>query len=174
MNIQEITPQLAKQMLSENACVLVDVREPAEHLSSHIPNADLHPLGKISADNFAADKDILIYCQKGLRGNKACQKLLQDKPDLKVFNIRGGIEAWEQAGLETQSTDSAFMPLDRQVQLSIGILLIAFSLLTISVSTAFVWAICFIGLGLSVAGMTGFCGLGRLIAMMPWNQRVQA
>lgn len=171
MSIQEISPQQANEMFSKGDCLLIDVREPAEHASSHIPNSYLHPLGKISAASLSNDKNILIYCQKGARGKKACEKLLQDNSELNVFNIQGGIEAWDQAGHETKTTDKGILPLDRQVQLSIGVLLILFSTLALSVSSLFAWATGFIGLGLFVAGTTGFCGLGRLIAIMPWNQR---
>ncbi|WP_350309936.1 DUF2892 domain-containing protein [Pseudoalteromonas sp. SCSIO 43095] len=64
------------------------------------------------------------------------------------------------------------LPLDRQVQLSISTLLLLFSVFTLTVSSQFIWPIIFIATGLFVAGSTGFCGLARLIALMPWNQRV--
>ena len=35
----------------------------------------------------------------------------------------------------------------------------------------FILVVAIIVAGLTVAGATGFCGLARLIALMPWNQR---
>lgn len=172
MSYQEITAQQAKQMMAQNNTVLIDVRENAEHVSKHIPDSRLHPVGKISdADIDEKEHALLIYCQKGMRGKKACEKLTEQNPSLKVYNIIGGIEGWESAGFDTQSTATNMLSLDRQVQLAIGILLLVFSTLSMSVSTAFVWAVAFMGVGLCIAGATGFCGLGRLIAIMPWNKR---
>lgn len=171
MSVQEITPSQAKKMIDEQNAVLVDVREPAEHNAKHIPNAKLHPVGSISAKDIEDhEQTLLVYCQKGMRGKKACSKLLADNPNLQVFNISGGIESWEQNGLQTAQGTSNTLPLDRQVLLTVGILLLIFSTLVILSSSAFIWAVVFMGVGLVVAGSTGFCGLGRLLALMPWNQ----
>lgn len=173
MLYKEVTAQQAKQILEAESALLIDVREPAEHASKHIAHSLLHPVSKISnADINNKQQALVIYCQKGMRGKKACEKLMSENPELKVFNITGGIEAWENAGLETQSSTGKVMPLDRQVQISIGIMLMAFSMLTLFLSSAFAWATAFIGLGLFIAGSTGFCGLGRIVALMPWNQRI--
>lgn len=161
-------------MLDTEDAVLIDVREPAEHWSKHIALSKLHPLSKISSEQLQdQDKVHIIYCLKGARGKKACEKLAQEQPSLKLYNIAGGIDAWEQAGLPLANTDKQILPLDRQVQISVGILLLAFSLLSTFVSSVFIWPMTLMGLGLCVAGITGFCGLGRVLAMMPWNQRVQ-
>jgi rhodanese-related sulfurtransferase len=171
MSIREISPDQAKQMIEKQNAALVDVREPAEHASKHIPNARLHPVGNICASDISDhSQTLLIYCQKGMRGKKACEKLLADNPNLDVFNISGGIESWEQSGFETAQGTSKGMPLERQVQLSIGLLLLVFSILALSMSAAFTWVIALMGAALVFAGLTGFCGLARLLAIMPWNQ----
>ena len=70
-----------------------------------IVGAALHPVGSISVNNIPqTDKKILIYCQKGARGSNACQKLMTENEELEVYNIDGGIEAWHQAGLATESS----------------------------------------------------------------------
>lgn len=152
--------------------VLVDVREPAEFNTRHIPNAKLHPLGSINADQLAeyGDKTVLIYCQKGLRGQKACEKILQDNPNSKIVNLTGGIEAWQAAGFQTNKGTSNVLPLDRQVQITIGSLVLAFSLLGYFVQANFVFASAFMGAGLLFAGISGFCGLARVMAKAPWNR----
>ncbi len=172
MSFQEITPQQAMEIMNNEHAALIDVREPAEHANRHIPDSHLHPLGRISANALPPANKLLIYCQKGIRSRKASEKILIDNPELNVFSIQGGIEAWEQAGLDTQAGKSNIMSLDRQVQLAIGCLVVIFSILALSVSGAFVWVTLAIGAGLILAGSTGFCGLGRVIAMMPWNQHL--
>jgi len=173
MSVREITAQQAKEMIAKENAQLIDVREPAEHASLHIPESKLHPVGRISAKDIEnKEQTLLIYCQKGGRGKSACEKLLNENPDLKVYNITGGIEHWQKSGFDTKKGDSNMLPLDRQVQLSIGIMLIVFSALALTVSNAFVWVTAIIGMGLFVAGSTGFCGMARVVAMMPWNQRV--
>lgn len=173
MSYTEVTAHQAKQILDTENALLIDVREPAEHASKHIPQSQLHPVGRISEANITDKQQaLLIYCQKGMRGKKACEKLISENADLKIYNIIGGIEGWESAGLQTQSGKLNVMPLDRQVQLTIGLMVLTLSLLTLTVATGFAWLTAFIGVGLFIAGTTGFCGMARLVAMMPWNQRI--
>ena len=104
MNVKTVDVTTAKQWLDKNQAILIDVREPAEYASQKIVGAALHPVGSISVNSIPhTDKKILIYCQKGARGSNACQKLMTENEELEVYNIEGGIEAWQQAGLATES-----------------------------------------------------------------------
>ncbi|MDT0596232.1 rhodanese-like domain-containing protein [Glaciecola petra] len=169
--INTIDAAEAKQLHNSSA-TFIDVREPAEHNTKHIPSSALMPLGKISAADLEINgaENIVIYCQKGMRGNKACEKLLQQNPALKLHNLAGGIEAWEAANFEVTKGSSSVLPLDRQVQIAIGTLVLCFSLLAHFYSANFNFAAAFVGAGLLFAGLSGFCGLARLIAMAPWNK----
>ncbi|MEI6729885.1 MAG: DUF2892 domain-containing protein, partial [Pseudomonadota bacterium] len=89
--------------------------------------------------------------------------------DLEVYNLEGGILAWAASGSEVKSSGSFFLPLDRQVQLSVGLSLLVFSLFGYFVSQVFFVLTGFIGLGLAIAGLTGYCGLAKILAKMPWN-----
>jgi rhodanese-related sulfurtransferase len=105
INVKTVDVTTAKQWLDKNQAVLIDVREPAEYASQKIVGAALHPVGSISVNSIPqTDKKILIYCQKGARGSNACQKLMTENEELEVYNIEGGIEAWQQAGLATESS----------------------------------------------------------------------
>ena len=105
MNVKTVDVTTAKQWLDKDQAILIDVREPAEYASQKIIGAALHPVGSISVNKIPqTDKKILIYCQKGARGSNACQKLLTENEELEVYNIEGGIEAWHQAGLATESS----------------------------------------------------------------------
>jgi rhodanese-related sulfurtransferase len=158
-------------MLIDQGCTLVDVREPAEHRSQRIAGAVSHPIGSICCNSIpSTEKKILIHCQKGMRGSSACKKLISENEALEVYNIAGGIEAWQQAGLPVQSNGEKMLPLDRQVQLTIGLCVLTFGLLGYFVNPAFTLGAAFFGAGLINAGLTGWCGLARLMAKMPWNR----
>ena len=52
-----------------------------------------------------------------------------------------------------------------------GVLILTGLLLGWLVAPAFVALTVFVGLGLTFAGLSGFCGMARLLALMPWNRR---
>jgi rhodanese-related sulfurtransferase len=150
---------------------LVDVREPAEYRARHIAQAHHIPLGQIDAGNLPKDRAaVVIHCLKGARGAAACEKLLKLKPELEIYNLEGGIAAWAAAGLPTRSDGRKLLPLDRQVQLTIGLILLSLCALTAFGSAWFILGVVMIGTGLTVAGATGFCGMARLMAHAPWNR----
>lgn len=172
MTLKTIDAKTLKTWLDSNEAILVDVREPAEHAAENIKGATLLPLGNVSKSTLppCAGKKLVIHCRKGGRGGSACEKLLAEDPSLDIYNLEGGIEAWNAAGLTVASSGKAFLPLDRQVQLTIGLLLIAGSVLGAMFSPAWFLMTGLIGAGLTVAGLTGFCGLALVMAKMPWNQ----
>lgn len=172
MALKTIDAKTLKTWLDNNEAVLVDVREPAEYAAENIQGAKLIPLGNISKSALpaCADKKLVIHCRKGGRGGSACQKLLSEDPALDIYNLEGGIEAWRAAGLMVASSGKFFLPLDRQVQLVIGLVLIVGSVLGYLFSPAWFLLTGLIGAGLTMAGATGFCGLALLMAKMPWNQ----
>jgi rhodanese-related sulfurtransferase len=158
--------------LEDGDAVLIDVREPGEHKAERIAGAQLLPLGQVDLARLPGrDGKVVIHCQKGGRGEAACRKLLAQAPAMEIYNLEGGLNAWRDRGLPVQKSGKAFLPLDRQVQVTVGILILAASALTYFVSSAFLLLAALFGLGLLSAGLTGFCGLGRLLAVMPWNSR---
>lgn len=174
MALHQIEVKDAQKWLEKNKAILIDVREPAEHVSSHIEGATLMPLSQIDSKKLDTDKvkKVIIYCRTGNRSQLACEKLSKKHPEIDCYNLIGGIVAWEKAELPIKRSEGGVLPLDRQVQLTIGFCLILSAFLTYFVSKYFVFLTAFFGLGLSFAGLTGTCGLGMLIAKMPWNQRV--
>ena len=102
------------------------------------------------------------------RRPKNCSKKIRS---LRFTNLEGGIAAWKRAGLPTASlSDRYFLPLEQQVQLTIGLCVLAGSVLGYYVSPAFFLSSGFFGLGLIFAGLTGFCGFALFMARMPWNR----
>lgn len=169
--MKTVDAKTLNQWLKEESAVLVDVREPAEHLAARITGARLHPLSRFDPGDLAGHGNrIVIHCLKGGRGATACARLLQEQPDLDVYNLEGGIEAWRAAGLPVVTGERKILPLDRQVQLAIGLILLATAALALLADPLFVVLAGLIGLGLTVAGLTGFCGMAMVLARMPWNR----
>lgn len=172
MSLRTIKANELKQWLESGEAVLIDVREPAEYNAGNIPGSKSVPLSTICKSGLpeCSGKKLVIHCLKGMRGETACKKLLTEDPKLEIYNLEGGISSWESAGFPVKKSGSFFLPLDRQVQLTIGLLLLVGSVLGYYLSPIFFFLTGFLGLGLTLAGLTGFCGLAHIMARMPWNK----
>lgn len=176
MALQTIDARTLKQWMDTGEAMLLDVREPAEYKAESIAGAKLLPLAGITKSVLPdyTGKKLVIHCRKGGRGGSACEKLLAEDPNLEIYNLEGGISAWADAGFPIQSSGKFFLPLDRQVQLTIGLSVLLGSLLAYFVNPLFLLLTGFFGAGLTFAGLTGFCGLAIVMARMPWNQQTEA
>jgi hypothetical protein len=103
-----------------------------------------------------------------MRAQQAAERLI-DAGYHNLALIEGGTQAWEKAGLPIRRCGNA-ISLERQVQIAIGMLLVLKVLFGFTVHELFFAAIPLIGAGLIVAGITKWCGMARLIALLPWNQ----
>jgi rhodanese-related sulfurtransferase len=170
MTLKTITPLEAKAWLDRNEAVLLDVREAAEYKATHIRGSHLIPLGQLSAARLPRGhhKKILIHCQGGKRSERACTSLLAEQSDLDVYNIQGGLDAWAAAGLPMET--GTVLPLNRQVQVAVGVLVVVFTLAGFGVHPLFHALAGLTGLGLINAGVTGWCGMAMLLSKMPWNR----
>ena len=88
MTLKTVTPLEAKAWLDRNEAVLLDVREAAEYKATRIPGSHWIPLGQISAARLPRGhhKKILIHCQAGKRGEKACTTLMAEQSDLDIYS----------------------------------------------------------------------------------------
>lgn len=165
-------PQL-KDWLDKNEAVLIDVREPAEYDAEHIPGAVLMPLATVAPATLPPHdgRKLVFQCRSGKRSGMACGKLDNLGGTSGIYSLDGGIVGWVQAGYETEKSGRFVLPLDRQVQLTVGLCVLFGSILAYTVHPAFLLLTGFFGLGLTFAGLTGFCGLTFLLARMPWNQK---
>lgn len=171
--MKTINPQTAKAWLTNNEAILIDVREPAEFKAIHIAGAHLIPVGDIDNNKLPpfSHKKIIVHCKLGMRGKTACQKLLDNNPDLEIYNMEGGIMAWEKAGFEVEKTGKEPISILRQVQMVAGSGVLLGLLLALFVNTGFLWITAFFGAGLLFSGITGQCPMATLIEKMPWNQK---
>lgn len=174
MAMKTVDAKTLKSWMASGEAVVIDVREPAEHAAEKIDGTTLVPLGSFckSALPEVSGRKLVIHCRSGKRSANACEKLLAENPDMEVYNLDGGIMAWSELGNSVESSGSFFLPLDRQVQLTIGAMLLLGSVLGYFLGTLFFILTGLIGIGLMIAGLTGFCGLATFIARMPWNQKI--
>lgn len=169
--IRSLKPAEAKRLLDAGGALLVDVREPMEYAREHIPGAALVPLAKLSGETLtaAAGKILIFHCQSGNRTANAGDRLLAcGAPDVAVLD--GGMQAWKAAGLPTLLDRRQPIDLMRQVQIAAGGLVLLGVLLAALVDPWFLILSGFVGAGLMFAGITGFCGMARLLKTMPWNR----
>ncbi len=172
MPIKNVNAKTLKQWLENKEAVLIDVRETGEAQAKSIPDANLVPLAKVSKNNLPelANKKLVLHCASGKRSSMACQKLLQEDSGLEIYNLEGGIAAWEKEGCGVKISKKFFLPLDQQVQLTIGVGVLSGSVLGYFVNPLFFLLSGFFGAGLIFAGLSGYCGLAMLMAKMPWNR----
>jgi rhodanese-related sulfurtransferase len=153
---------------------LIDVRTPVEYREVHakgarnIPLDQLDPAVVMHARCGAADSPLYVLCRSGGRGAQACEKFLQAGYS-NVVNVAGGTQAWEASGLPVVR-DRKVISLERQVRIAAGLLVVLGALLSWLVHPAFVLLSAFVGAGLVFAGVTNTCGMGLLLARMPWNK----
>jgi rhodanese-related sulfurtransferase/transcriptional regulator with XRE-family HTH domain len=106
--ITNLSPQEARALVDSKAVSVVDVREPHEWESGHVPGAQLVSLGVLKADwGAAAIPDaVLFVCARGGRSQIAAE--LAERRGLgKVYNLLGGTAAWTAAGLPVEYPPAA-------------------------------------------------------------------
>lgn len=174
MNFTTISPQELHDAVQAGKNVeLIDVRTPVEFREVHVSFARNVPLDQLDAAQLAAGRTgtsppLYVICRSGGRGQQACSKLLAAGLT-NVVNVEGGTQAWDQAGLPVVRGPQA-MSLERQVRIAAGALVLLGSALGAFVSPYWIGLAAFVGAGLVFAGITDTCGMGMLLARMPWNQ----
>lgn len=166
--------ELRTLMKSDPSLDLIDVRTPGEYETVHASGARSFPLDRLDpaavmAGRQGKSEPVYVICKSGGRSRQACAKFLAAGLD-NVVNIEGGTEAWVSAGLPVEQRGRNVLPLDRQVQMTAGLIGLAGTILGASVNPWFYWVPGMVGAGLTMAGLTGFCPMGILMARMPWNQ----
>lgn len=172
MTTVDIAPaELAEKKRAGEPLRLVDVRTPAEFQEAHVEFAENIPLDRIRAEDLRGSDGgpVYVICRTGSRARKACEKLQSGGID-DVAVVSGGTEGWIAAGLDVVRGKSV-MSLERQVRIAAGTLVVIGAVLGLTVHPLFVLLSGFVGAGLVFAGITDTCGMGMLLARMPWNQR---
>jgi rhodanese-related sulfurtransferase len=164
-----ITPQEARRRLAGGSAILVDIRERMEHAREAIPGARSQPLSTFDPAALRGAPAVIFHCQSGKRTCENAGRLLGCGA-AETYLLEGGLSGWKQAGYPTNLDRSQPIELQRQVQIAAGALIIAGLILSWLASPLFLAVPAFVGTGLVFAGVSGWCGMARLLGLMPWNR----
>ena len=166
MSLAKIAPREAKRLIDAGA-TLVDIRTPDEHAREWIPGARNLPLGQTPP---AMRGPIVFHCRSGAR-TAANAARFAESVDCEAYLLEGGIEAWKREGFPVKHDLSQPIEIMRQVQIAAGSLVLLGVVLGALVSPLFFLLSAFVGGGLMFAGVTGWCGMAKLLEFAPWNRR---
>lgn len=166
--------EMARILKEKSAVDVIDVRTPGEFQAMHaagsrsVPLDQLDPQEVLATRHAAAGEPIYLLCHSGTRAGKAREKF-EAAGCRNVVCVSGGLQAWQAAGLPVVKGRGA-ISIERQVRIGAGTLVLAGALLGYFVNPDFLWLSAFVGCGLVFAGITDWCGMGLLLAKMPWNK----
>lgn len=176
MNLKKISADEFKNVHEKGqAHCVVDVRTEAEFGACHVDGAKLFPLQDLSvaevlleAEKMEGNGSIYVLCKAGGRAQKAAEKIapetLRD-----VIVVEGGTDACVACDIPV-NLGKEVMPLERQVRIAAGSLVVIGAALGAYLHPGFYGLSAFVGAGLVFAGITDTCAMGMLIARMPWNK----
>ena len=175
MGVNTISPaELSQRRQAGKSCELIDVRTPLEfrdvrvEFARNIPLDQLDPEAIMRAGNGNAGEPLYFICQLGGRSQQACE-MFQKKGFSNVVSVEGGTKACEKTDLPLVRGKKA-ISLERQVRIVAGSLVLIGVVLGWQVHPAFYGLSAFIGGGLLFAGLSDTCGMGMMLARMPWNK----
>jgi rhodanese-related sulfurtransferase len=172
--MKTITPiELQKLLAAQPELPVIDVRTPGEFTEVHVPQARNEPLAKLQPANggWSKNQPVYLLCRSGQRATKAAEKFAKEGFTQTIV-VEGGTLAWIEAGLPVNRSAVKVISLERQVRIVAGSLVLIGVLLGWFVHHGFFGLSAFIGAGLVFAGITDFCGMGLLLAKLPWNTRL--
>ncbi len=98
------TNDFQKKLAADGTAILLDVRTPQEYANGHLQNATTINFFdadfKEKIDKLDKNKRVYVYCAVGGRSAKA-SKILQESGFKAVYNLLGGFNGWQTAGLPT-------------------------------------------------------------------------
>lgn len=98
----EVGPGEAVTLINRKDAVVIDVRDEGDYAAGHITNARHIPESKIDERLKELDryknKPIIVSCGSGRR-SASVAGALRKQGFAEIFTLRGGIAAWQQAGM---------------------------------------------------------------------------
>ena len=171
--------QLHQLLTSERDLALLDVRTPVEYAEVHVPQASNVPLDSLAPKELfdsgylSKGQHVYILCRTGGRAKKAAEKFAKEGFSQAVV-VEGGTLAWNDAGLPVERGTAKVISLERQARIVAGSLVVIGIVLGYFAHPWFIGLSAFVGAGLVFAGITDLCGMGPLLAKLPWNARKSA
>jgi rhodanese-related sulfurtransferase len=171
MATQHISATDLISMTARGEALVIDVREPGEFESGHIASAVSVPLARLGLDEMSVPhgKTLVLVCASGRRSASGCE-VVAKRLDGAVYSLDGGMNAWRAAGGTVVGRSRSVLSIDRQVQVIAGLLVLSGVVFGFTLHPGFFALSGFVGAGLTFAGLSGFCGMARVLALAPWNQ----
>ncbi|TVZ39901.1 rhodanese-related sulfurtransferase [Alteromonadaceae bacterium 2753L.S.0a.02] len=163
---------------NNNEATIIDLRTPAEVSRENIDNCICLPLQTLTPESLHTKLHdrlnkktlrVFLLCQSGMRAHAAVRQLGVIK-GIEWVVIEGGLNAIKTAGGTVNCGAHLVIPLERQVRIAAGVVILTGVLLGSFLNSAFFLLSGFVGVGLIFAGVTDRCGLAFLLTRMPWNQ----
>jgi rhodanese-related sulfurtransferase len=170
-----VSPAEVKALL-ERQVMMIDIRDRDEWDREHIPAARCMPLANITPDCLSEEAlsqtdTVVFHCQSGIRTEQSKEQLKASVHPASALIMQGGLNAWKAAGYKVIIDHRQPFPLMRQVQITAGTLILGGTLAG-ALLTPLIYIIPgFVGAGLIFAGVSGWCGMAKLLSVMPWNRR---
>lgn len=98
--VTEIDPATLLEWVSEGARV-IDVREPWEFESGHVPGAVNIPMAEVTSRVDELSDPVVLVCRSGARSGRVGEYLVANG-QVKVANLVGGTERWIQEGNDVE------------------------------------------------------------------------
>ncbi len=91
-------PLAAFAAAHRDGAIVIDVREPGEYLTGHVPGATLVPMGQLPSrlHEIAKDQPVYLICASGNRSLSMASLLIRAGYD--AYSVTGGTGAWARAG----------------------------------------------------------------------------
>jgi len=155
-------------------CCVLDLRTSGEREREYLAESLHLPVQQLTREGFDqlvqevdADKPVYLLCQSGRRAQMAIEKL--GNCSRKLIIVDGGINGLKSLNHPLECGESKVLPLERQVRISVGLLVVSGVALGVWVNPGFYGLSAFAGAGLIFAGITDICPLAMVVARMPWN-----
>jgi rhodanese-related sulfurtransferase len=93
------------RLMNQAGTLVLDIREGEEFAAGHLPRARHIPLSQLSSrvEEIVKFKEraVIVTCKTGARAG-AASRVLKQAGFTNVFELRGGLNAWEQASLPVE------------------------------------------------------------------------
>lgn len=176
MSHKRIHPVDLISQKTKDICIL-DVRTLAEVSASSLPDCLHIPLHELTPERLQEEivksgkngAHIYLLCQAGRRAEMAADAL-KGNIEAELYVIEGGMNAVKQSKIPLKETPRKVLPLERQIRIAAGLLILTGVVLGTWFNPAFYGLSALVGAGLTFAGVTDICPMGMLIAKAPWNK----
>jgi rhodanese-related sulfurtransferase len=96
------------RLMNQGGTLVLDIREAEDFATGHLPRARHIPMSQLSSRveeiGKYKDKTVIVTCRNGTRAG-AASRLLKQAGFKNVFELRGGLNAWEQASLPVERAE---------------------------------------------------------------------